>query len=88
MAACCAGVGAGGCAATSAALLARARRRNVNVDFGMVALGEALGLRPGFALFTFSVGRLAGWISHVREQRTQDSQRRPRARYVGPPPRS
>lgn len=58
-----------------------------NVDFGMVALGEALGLRPGFALFTFSVGRLAGWISHVREQRTQDSQLRPRARYVGPPPR-
>jgi citrate synthase len=54
----------------------------------MVALGEALGLRPGFALFTFSVGRLAGWISHVREQRTQDSQLRPRARYVGPPPRS
>jgi citrate synthase len=58
-----------------------------NVDFGMVALGEALGLRPGFALFNFSVGRLAGWIAHIREQRTQDSQLRPRARYVGPPPR-
>lgn len=58
-----------------------------NLDFGMVALGEALGFRPGFALFTFSVGRLAGWIAHIREQRTQGSELRPRARYTGPAPR-
>jgi citrate synthase len=57
-----------------------------NLDFGMVALCEALALRPGSALFLFSVGRLAGWIAHIREQRVQGDALRPRARYTGPAP--
>jgi citrate synthase len=56
------------------------------IDFGMVALSEALGLPKGTSLLVFSVGRLAGWIAHVREQRSQGGPMRPRARYVGPLP--
>ncbi len=54
-----------------------------NVDFGLVLLAETLGLRPSAALFVFAIGRLAGWVAHVLEQRTQGEQLRPRARYVG-----
>jgi citrate synthase len=57
-----------------------------NLDFGMVALCQALALPPGAALFLFSIGRLAGWIAHIREQRVQGDQLRPRARYTGPAP--
>jgi citrate synthase len=56
------------------------------LDFGMVALSEALGLPIGTSLLVFTVGRLAGWIAHVREQRAQGGPMRPRARYVGPTP--
>ena len=38
---------------------------------------------PAPALFVFAVGRLAGWVAHILEQRTQGEQLRPRARYVG-----
>jgi len=56
------------------------------LDFGMVALCQALALPSGSALFLFSIGRLAGWIAHVREQRVQGDPLRPRARYTGPAP--
>jgi citrate synthase len=35
---------------------------------------------------TFAVSRVAGWIAHVREQRTTGRLIRPASRYVGPPP--
>ena len=75
-----------------AAMLAIARAAEAagvppaNLDFGLVALAQALALPPGTALFLFSIGRLAGWVAHVREQRAQGDQLRPRARYTGPPP--
>ena len=75
-----------------AAMLAIARAAQAaglpppSLDFGMVALAQALALPPGAALFLFSVGRLAGWVAHVREQRAQGDQLRPRARYTGPTP--
>jgi citrate synthase len=58
------------------------------VDFGLVALSAALGLPPGAATAVFAVGRAAGWVAHVLEQREQGHLLRPRARYVEPPPRS
>ncbi len=55
-----------------------------NVDVGLVAVVAALGLPPGSAVALFAVGRLAGTVAHVLEQRQHDFVLRPRARYVGP----
>ncbi|WP_106390782.1 citrate synthase family protein [Enhygromyxa salina] len=57
-----------------------------NLDFGLVALGRALGLPRGAPLMLFAVGRCAGWIGHCLEQYEDDQLIRPRARYVGPAP--
>lgn len=54
------------------------------VDAGLVAIAEALGLHPGAAGALFGVGRAAGWIAHIFEQRKSAALLRPRARYVGP----
>ncbi len=53
------------------------------VDFGLVAVALALGLPPGAAVSLFAVGRAAGWVAHVLEQREAGFILRPRARYVG-----
>ncbi|KFA91186.1 citrate/2-methylcitrate synthase [Archangium violaceum] len=55
------------------------------VDFGLVALASALNLPAGAAAALFAVGRAAGWVAHVLEQREQGHLLRPRARYVGAP---
>ncbi|MBZ4420765.1 citrate/2-methylcitrate synthase [Myxococcus sp. RHSTA-1-4] len=55
-----------------------------SVDFGLVMLAEALGLPPGAGATLFAVGRAAGWVAHVLEQREQGHLLRPRARYVEP----
>lgn len=54
------------------------------VDIGLVALASALRLPTGAAKAIFGVGRAAGWIAHVLEQRQAGFLLRPRARYVGP----
>lgn len=53
------------------------------VDFGLVVLTRALGMRQGSAALLFALGRCAGWIAHVLEQRSSEAVLRPRARYVG-----
>lgn len=53
------------------------------VDFGLVALTRTLGCPPGFAALLFALGRSAGWVAHVLEQRSSEAVLRPRARYVG-----
>ncbi|MFO0694643.1 MAG: citrate/2-methylcitrate synthase [Polyangiales bacterium] len=53
------------------------------IDLGTVAIAEALGLPRGSALVLFTLGRTAGWVAHVLEQRAQGFVLRPRARYVG-----
>lgn len=53
------------------------------VDLGLVAVASALGLPPGAATALFAVGRAAGWVAHVLEQRESPHILRPRARYVG-----
>ncbi|AKQ69673.1 Citrate synthase (si) [Myxococcus hansupus] len=60
-----------------------------SVDFGLVMLAGALGLPPGAGATLFAVGRAAGWVAHVLEQREQGHLLRPRARYVeANPPRA
>jgi citrate synthase len=61
-------------------------RGRPTVDTALVALALALGARPGTASALFALGRCAGWVAHVLEQRESAGLLRPRARYVGPPP--
>jgi citrate synthase len=53
------------------------------LDVGLVALTLCLGLPPGSATGLFAIGRSAGWIAHVLEQREAGVLLRPRARYIG-----
>jgi citrate synthase len=57
------------------------------VDLGLVALSLALGLPQGSAACLFAIGRSAGWVAHILEQRESSVGLRPRALYNGPPPR-
>ena len=59
-----------------------------NVDFGLVVLARVLGLPPDAALALFALGRTVGWVGHAIEQYGTGKLIRPRARYVGEPPRS
>jgi citrate synthase len=59
-------------------------REPPTIDVGLVALAHALSLPSGSAAGLFAVGRAAGWIAHVFEQRAAGFILRPRARYVGP----
>jgi citrate synthase len=54
------------------------------VDIALVALVHALGGRPGTATGLFALGRSAGWVAHILEQREEGHLLRPRARYTGP----
>lgn len=68
--------------------MARTRGERPSVETGVVAVALALGLPPGSAAGLFSLGRCAGWIAHVLEQRESGTLLRPRARYVGPEPQT
>lgn len=57
------------------------------LDFGLVVLAQALNLPPGSPLALFALGRTIGWIGHAIEQYGTERMIRPRARYVGQPPR-
>jgi citrate synthase len=65
------------------AAMRRARREPPNLDFGLVAVVRALGLKRGSASALFALGRTAGWIAHALEQREAGYMIRPRAEYVG-----
>ena len=69
-----------------ALVLAKAMQREglpATVDFGLVALTRTLGMRQGSAALLFALGRSAGWVAHVLEQRQSEVVLRPRARYLG-----
>lgn len=53
-----------------------------NVDLAVVAVLGLLGAPRGAAPAVFSVGRIAGWVAHVIEQRYAEYQLRPRAKFV------
>lgn len=56
------------------------------VDLGLCALTLTLGLPVGSASCFFAIGRAAGWVAHILEQRQNPVSLRPRARYNGPEP--
>lgn len=76
--------------AVAEAVLAEARARGLaqpNVDFALatlVAVGEMI---TGAGEAVFAVARTAGWLAHALEEYARESPIRPRAVYVGPPPR-
>jgi citrate synthase len=55
-----------------------------NFDIGLVALVSALSLPEGAPAALFAVGRCAGYVAHILEQRKQGYLLRPRARFVAP----
>jgi len=57
------------------------------IDFALVVLARALKLDRGAPLTLFALGRSIGWIGHAIEQYAKDDMIRPRARYVGEPPK-
>jgi citrate synthase len=58
-----------------------------NIDFALAATARVLKLPPGAPLMLFAIGRTVGWIGHALEQYATGQLIRPRARYVGAPPR-
>lgn len=54
-----------------------------NIELALVMLARRLKLPSGSAFSLFAMGRMAGWISHVIEQRQQGHVLRPRAKYTG-----
>jgi citrate synthase len=66
------------------------RRRTdlpVNVDFFSAVVYDALDIPPDLCTSIFAVGRVAGWCAHALEQYADNRLIRPRADYVGVPPR-
>jgi citrate synthase len=54
-------------------------------EFAVVVLCRALGLPRQAAAALFALGRTAGWVAHVQEQRAGGTLLRPRAQFVGGP---
>ena len=57
------------------------------IDFALATLTRVAGLPPRSGLTLFAIGRTIGWIGHTIEQYASGTLIRPRAKYVGPPPR-
>ncbi len=79
--------GGPGWAPVSATLVAAAALGHPppDLDFGLVGLARAWALPRGAPGALFALGRLAGWVAHLHEERARGQLIRPRARYVGPP---
>jgi citrate synthase len=76
-----------GLSATVCAEVSRLMGERPTVDLALVTVARTLGLPPGGAMALFALGRTIGWIGHAIEQYESGSLIRPRARYVGEPPR-
>ncbi|WP_293407522.1 citrate synthase [Polaromonas sp.] len=55
-------------------------------EFALVVLARAMGLPTQAPAALFALGRLAGWVAHVQEQRAAGTLLRPRAKFVEPKP--
>ena len=68
--------------------VADATAERPNIDFALTALVDYAHLPSDAAFQVFAVARCTGWIAHAMEQASTGMLIRPRARYVGPPPRT
>lgn len=62
------------------------RPLRANVEFYTALLLEALGIPRALFSAVFAIGRCAGWLAHIEEQRRTGRLIRPAACYVGPVP--
>jgi citrate synthase len=62
------------------------RPLRANVEFYTALLLDALGIPRALFSAVFAVGRCAGWLAHIEEQRRTGRLIRPAACYVGPMP--
>lgn len=58
-----------------------------NVDFYTAVLYDELKIPENLFVSLFVVGRMAGWLGHVREQRENNRLIRPTSNYVGSSPK-
>jgi citrate synthase len=58
-----------------------------NVDFFSGSVYTLLGIPRHLFTPLFAAARSAGWLAHILEQRKDQRLYRPKARFVGPPPR-
>ncbi|APW40969.1 citrate synthase [Rhodoferax koreense] len=54
-------------------------------EFALVVLARAMELPPQAPAALFALGRIAGWVAHVQEQRASGTLLRPRAKFVEEP---
>lgn len=59
-----------------------------NSDFALAVLARLLNLPEGYGLGIFALSRTIGWLAHAMEQYQSGRIIRPRARYIGPIPRT
>lgn len=59
----------------------------LTLEAGLVMLSQALNLPQGGAITLFALGRTIGWIGQALEAYKDNRLIRPRAKYVGTPPR-
>jgi citrate synthase len=67
-----------------AAIVADRKRLAPNMDLYAAACWGALGIPPDLFPAIFALGRMAGWVAHIREQVADNRLIRPRAHYAGP----
>jgi citrate synthase len=58
-----------------------------NIDLALGAASVCLRLEPDAGEAVFAVARIAGWLAHAIEEYPHRLRFRPRAVYLGPPPR-
>ena len=65
---------------------AAARRYKLlpRIELAIAVTAVALRMPPGSAAGLYTLGRVAGWVAHVNEQRLAGYIIRPRARYASP----
>jgi citrate synthase len=67
-----------------AAVVAERKGLAPNVDLYAAACWLSLEISPDLFPAVFALGRVAGWIAHIREQAADNRLIRPRAHYSGP----
>lgn len=66
----------------------RGKKIYPNVDFYSASVYDKLGVPTPLFTNIFACARVAGWTAHILEQLDDNRLIRPKARYVGPDPRS
>jgi citrate synthase len=62
------------------------RRLDTNVEFYTALALEAIGLHRDLFTPAFALGRVLGWVAHIREQEQSGKIIRPASRYIGEVP--